>query len=450
VSRFRIGTALIAAHWRHHRLRGQRLAEWQEQRAIALVREVRSTSAFYGALWRDHADEAWRSFPTVNKAAMMQAFDTFNTAGVTRDAAMAVAVSAEQQRNFQSTVGGLTVGLSSGTSGHRGVFLVSHEEQLRWAGTILARAVRPLRPGLRAAFFLRANSRLYEQTASLVRFEFFDLFAPIEQAVSRLNALAPHVIVAPPSMLGLLADAHARGVLRVTPRQLISVAEVLEPQDRERLQAVFQVQVDEVYQCTEGLIAVTCARGSLHVQEDVMVMQPTPLIAARTSAPNRVTPILTDLWRRTQPIVRYALDDVLTLGHRACSCGSDWQCIDAIDGRHDDLCAFPDASGALRTIFPDAIRRMLLLADPRIREYHAEQPVPGALMVHVALDSTQEFETVRRNVITRVTADLAQYQCVATQLDVALGVPPVAPGAKRRRIIAPWRRPATNETARDQ
>jgi hypothetical protein len=35
----------------------------------------------------------------------------------------------------------LTVGLSSGTSGNRGVFLVSRAERLRWAGILLGRAL---------------------------------------------------------------------------------------------------------------------------------------------------------------------------------------------------------------------------------------------------------------------------------------------------------------------
>jgi phenylacetate-coenzyme A ligase PaaK-like adenylate-forming protein len=108
-------------------------------------------------------------------------------------------------------------------------------------------------------------------------------------------------------LLGALADELAQSRLRIHPQRLISVAETLEPQDRERLQGAFQAPVHEIYQCTEGLLAISCAHGSLHIQEDLVALQFEPLDdqGARLGA-ERVTPIVTDLWRRTQPIIRSA------------------------------------------------------------------------------------------------------------------------------------------------
>ena len=40
----------------------------------------------------------------------------------------------------------------------------------------------------------------------------------------------------------------------------------------------------------------------------------------------RVIPIVTDMWRGTQPIIRYRLDDVLQMHPQACSCGSTCSC----------------------------------------------------------------------------------------------------------------------------
>ena len=121
------------------------------------------------------------------------------------------------------------------------------------------------------------------------------------------------------------------------------------------------------------------------------------LLQAETISPadeTRITPILTDLWRRAQPIVRYRLGDVLQLDAAPCACGSSWRRIAAIEGRQDDLCWFPRADDSLRIIFPDAIRRMILLADARIAEYHAEQPAPGDLRLHVTLRDGAEFADV--------------------------------------------------------
>ncbi len=438
MSRLDVATAYIAARWRAATLHGTRLTDWQHRRAIALVDQVRRESPFYRDLWEGRSADGWRTFPTVDKQAMMAAFDRFTTIGVSRATAMSVALDAEQRRDFGAAIDGHTVGLSSGTSGHRGLFLVSPREQTRWAGTILARAIPDLRPGHRVAFFLRANSRLYERTSSVVQFRFFDLMEPLPAVIDALNDFRPRLIVGPPSLLGQLADAVERGALRPTPTRLISVAEVIEPQDRARLARIFQVPVGEVYQCTEGLVAVSCPRGTLHVQEDVMVLQTQPIAADDLS---RVAPILTDLWRRTQPIVRYRLGDVLHLDATPCPCGSSWRRIAAIEGRQDDLCWFPQSDESLRVVFPDAIRRMVLLADHRITDYHVEQPAAGVLHLQIAVGDADHaaFEEVATQLRAAVADVLALYGCRATALSVERGVPASALGVKRRRIRCSWR-----------
>lgn len=435
MSRLAIAAHYAAARWRASALHGRRLVEWQEQRAIALSTAVRAESPFYRGHWGDTPSSAWRAFPIVDKRMMMEHFDAFTTVGVRRDDAMRLALAAERDRSIPPTLDAFTVGLSSGTSGHRGLFLVGPDEQTRWAGTILARAIPDLRPGHRIAFFLRANSQLYERTSAVVQFRFFDLMLPIAAAVAALNAFRPRLIVGPPSLLGLLADARLSGALHAEPTRLISVAEVLEPQDRARLQDVFQAPVGEVYQCTEGLVAVSCAAGSLHVQEDGMVVQHEPIAADDAL---RVSPILTDLWRTTQPIVRYRLGDVLQLDPRPCGCGSTWQRIAAVEGRQDDLCWFPQADAQLRVVFPDVIRRMILLADARITEYHVAQPAAGELAISVNVTAHDLFLEVRRALIAQVGQTLREYGCHATTVTVSHGVAPIASGAKRRRIVRQW------------
>ena len=436
MSRLDVVTAYIAARWRAATLHGPRLQLWQQRRVVQLVEDVRARSPFHRDLWHDLPAAEWESFPTVDKRTMMEHFGRFNTIGVTRDEAMAVALDAERRRDFTAVVRGCTVGLSSGTSGHRGLFLVSPDEQTRWAGTILARAIPDLRPGHRVAFFLRANSRLYERTSSLVQFRFFDLMQPLDDVVAQLNAFCPRLIVGPPSLLGLLADAKEAGRLQVAPSRLISVAEVIEPHDRARVEHIFQCSVGEVYQCTEGLIAVTCRHGALHVQEDVILMQ-TERVTSDDAT--RVTPILTDLWRRTQPIVRYRLGDVLQLDKAPCACGSSWQRIARIEGRQDDLCWFPRADDTLRVVFPDAIRRMVLLADARIVEYRVEQPSAGEVHAYIAVSEPGAFAEICAHLRTTVNDTLREYACRATAVTIHEGIPASPAGAKRRRIVCTWR-----------
>jgi phenylacetate-coenzyme A ligase PaaK-like adenylate-forming protein len=461
-----IATHFIRARWRWQHLRGAALARYQEQRARRIVAYTMQHSPFYRAHWSGYTPQDWRVLPTVDKRLMMEHFDTFNTRGIRRDVAMEIALQAERSRDFSPTLNGFTVGLSSGTSGHRGLFITDAWEQAGWAGTILARTLHSLpRQLLRVAFFLRSNSNLYEQVgSSLIRFRYFDLMLPLAEVVPALNDFQPHIVVAPPSMLGFLAQELTHDHLCIKPERLISVAEVLEPQDRNQLEATFNVPVQQIYQCTEGLLAVSCAHNSLHIQEDLVVLQLESLpanasheqskdeqleqVKSRQSEQSgacgeseeygerglRVQPIVTDLWRGTQPIIRYRLNDVLQIDPQICSCGSPFRVIRAIEGRCDDICYFESLSGGLRPFFPDVIRRMILLASPGIADYQVIQERPGYLRIHLSTVPGAAFQSVSQAVTTSVQSTIAQYACCSATVTIEEGLPTPKPGVKRRRV----------------
>lgn len=438
-----IAAHFLRARWRWQYLRGPVLERYQERRARRLVAYVRAHSPFYRTHWSACADADWRSLPVVDKSLMMASFATFNTRGITREQAMEIALRAEGERDFSPRLGDLTVGLSSGTSGHRGLFLVSPREQAAWAGTILARALHTLPRGvLRVAFFLRSNSNLYEQVgSSLIHFRYFDLMLPLAEAIAALNDFQPHIVVGPPSLLGSLTRACTSGQLRIRPQRLLSVAEVLERQEQEKIEAAFQVAVQQIYQCTEGLLAISCAHGALHIQEDAVVLQFESLATgaltaqdATLTASERVMPIVTDLWRTTQPIVRYRLNDVLQLETQPCACGSPFRVIRSIEGRCDDVCAFLSLDGGLRPFYPDTIRRMILLASQDISDYQVVQRSPGYLAIALTIIPGADFARVADAVLASVQDTVASYACRPARVEITEGIEPAAPGVKRRRV----------------
>lgn len=436
----------VAARWRWRTLRGKRLARYQEKRARRIIRHAQAKSPFYRKHWAGHDLRRWRTLPTVDKRLMMDNFSEFNTAGLGRDEAMEVALHAERSRDFSPTLGGYTVGLSSGTSGHRGIFLASAWEQATWAGCILSRTLHTLRPRkLRVAFFLRSNSNLYEKVGGvLIRFRFFDLMLPLEQAVASLNEFKPHIVVGPPSLLGFLAGAQEGGTLRIEPERLVSVAEVLEPQDQAHIHRVFGAPVHQIYQCTEGLLAISCREGSLHIQEDLVVIQTEPLKGEQAAQEEhsghahsayRFSPIITDLWRKTQPIIRYRLNDVLRLSGKRCACGSPFRVIESIEGRSDDILYFTSADRSQRPFFPDTIRRMVLLAGTGIEDYYALQERPGHLRIHLRISPDSSFLRIAEEVSSSAQSTIAEYGCLPADLSIVEGIAALPPGTKRRRVV---------------
>lgn len=426
-----------AAHFAHTRWGLQfrdreRLEAWQAGRLTRFIRQVLPRAAYY----RDRRPVTLAELPIMDKAAMMAEFEARNTRGVKLDDAFAIALHAEQSRDFAPMLGDLTVGLSSGTSGNRGVFLVSRRERLRWAGILLARALpahllqrllSPWRAPLRIAFFLRANSNLYTTLNSRrVDFAFHDLLEGAEYALPRLNASQPDVLVGPPSLLRALSALANTGQLAIAPSHVISVAEVLEEGDREAVRAAFGVLPHQLYQATEGFLGYTCEQGCLHLNESFLHIEPDWLDAGQT----RFQPIITDFSRETQLIVRYRLNDVLRVREAPCPCGRAERAIAAIEGRADEVLWLPARSGRAVAVYPDLLRRAMLFAGEGVREFEVAQ---DGMEITVALRTLEP----RSSIIAKVSAEL---EALWRRLDV---IPPntiftdwqaPAPGAKRRRV----------------
>ena len=359
----------------------------------------------------------------------MANFDAMNTAGLRLSQVTAVAMAAERSRDFTPTVNDITVGLSSGTSARRGVFVVSEEEKSKWAGIMLAKALpNGLFSGERVALFLRANSNLYTAVRTRwLTFTFFDLFTPFDQQLERLSAYQPSVIVAPAQVLRQLALKVLSGELKVTPKRVISAAEVLEPQDREIIEAAF-AELHEVYQATEGFLASTCAHGVLHLNEEYIHVEPEWLDEER----RRFVPIITDFSRLTQPIVRYRLNDVLIARREPCSCSRVTRALDAIEGRCDDLITLPTMRGESIAVFSDVLARALAQALPMHADYRLIQKDLCSLHLHAEIEH-EKLQTVRAHIeraLMKLGVDVSRVTWTLHET-----VPPFNPTAKRRRII---------------
>lgn len=423
---------LLLSYWRTRRLRFTDRAQLDvyQRKQLARFIDVLCARSRYFAPYRKLPLAQW---PTMNKALMLEHFDAMNTEGVTLAQAMDAAMAAEHSRDFTPAVGDITVGLSSGTSSRRAVFTVSSREKAQWAGVMLAKALPDgLFSGEKVALFLRANSNLYTAVRSpWLTFAFYDLFEPFDSLCAQLARYQPSVIVAPAQVLRQLALRVIDGSLALAPKKVISVAEVLEAQDRALIVQAFGA-VHEIYQATEGFLASSCEHGVLHLNEEYVHIEPQWLDAEAGEQQRRFVPVITDFTRITQPIVRYRLDDILLARATPCPCGRATRAIDGIEGRCDDMLLLPSArGGAPVAVFADVLTRAFAQALPPDADYRLAQSGEAALQLHAALDDAG---------LAALRAHLA---AVLRGLGVAVDglawtvsgeLPPFDPTMKRRRI----------------
>lgn len=277
-------------------------------------------------------------FPISTPAQVRAAFADWNTLGLDGASAMAAAQAAEEGCDG-GLAGGVTAGFSTGSSGSRGLFLASPAERAAYVGHALARLLpldAPLRTW-RIALCLRADSALYRDVggAGRVAFDFIGLDTPEDQRMARLEAFQPHVLIAPSHVLADIARRAGEGV-RWPLRRLLYGAEPMGEVERDWIGQRLGLRPDPIYQATEGFLGAACRFGTLHLNEDVLIIERDPIAGT-----NRFRPIVTDLRRVSQPVVRLRLDDVLEPAG-PCRCGSPLFAVRGVEGRYDDLWRWGD------------------------------------------------------------------------------------------------------------
>lgn len=378
-------------------LRSRAAIERHQRRGSArLTAAARATIPFY----RDKGP-AFEDLPVIDKSIQQARFHEFNRPGITLDEAVAALAGG------RDTVRGHFVGQSTGTSGNRGRFVISPAERFAWLGTIVAKAVPDaLLRRRRVALALPGFSALYRSASSgsRIRLAFFDLALGVEAWREDLVAFRPEILVAPPKVLRRLAEAGA--LAGVEP---FSGAEVLDPIDREVIEQASGRRVREIYMATEGLFGVGCRHGTLHLAEDVVRFE---WEAVPGSA--LVVPVVTDLVRRVQPMIRYRMNDLLELSDAPCPCGSVFQAVARVHGRMDDMFELETPGGRV-TATPDVLRNAVVDCDPRIRDYRIIQKPDGRVEVELDEALPEEVHDAVLGALERAFARLGAALAVTTR-----------------------------------
>ena len=374
------------------------LKEFQNKRLKVFASNTLINSAYYLPYFTNEQLD-WNLVPQISKHEFMSSFNEINTKGILLDDAIEMAISSEKSRTFKSDINGVTIGLSTGTSGTRGIFLVSESEKAQWAALVISRVIRPkLFKKQKIAFFLRANNNLYTSVESfLFEFKYFDIFKPIDELLIELNEYQPAILASQPSILIDIALAQKNNNIHINPIQIISFAEVLYDNEKDIISSIFNTKITEVYQCTEGFLGVSCKHGTIHLNEDFI------LFDKEWIDDNKFFPIITDFSRSSQPVVKYRLNDILEIKKQDCTCGSKLLAIERIIGRDDDVLVFNEIK-----VYPDLIVRRIALETDSFQNYTIDQIGPVDLLINIICSSEDLIENINlfRNILIKLFKDL--------------------------------------------
>ncbi|MEI7512038.1 MAG: F390 synthetase-related protein [Candidatus Uhrbacteria bacterium] len=399
---------------------------YQQKRTRKIAEYAMRHTKYFHTLYSGHDLERFESLPTVNKKIMMENLTDANTFGFTKEEIDTFCLEIDRTRDFSKRLHGFNIGMSSGTSGNKGVAIISPREEQYMKAALLARFDFPKHEKIILAFILRVSAPAFNLDKFGHKLTYISQMNTIEEISKQLNALQPNVISAPASMLKLIAKEIEHGKLSVHPIRVISYAEVLHPDVKEYIETVFACPVHQVYQCTEGPIAISCKHGSLHINEDLMFVETLNLDGTVTPPGQPCQKfIVTDLHKTSQPIIRYELNDLVTISPDACACGSAFRVITSIQGRSDDLFwAKHTETHAWQFIFPDYISRAIITSSDAIDEFQVIQNAPDDILLRLELKNginpSQFDQNPTRHKIEQVFLD---YHCPAPSITISFEKP---------------------------
>jgi phenylacetate-coenzyme A ligase PaaK-like adenylate-forming protein len=295
---------------------------------------------------------------------------------------------------------------SSGSSGRRGVFVYDWDEwttlALMQSRSRLGTAENlPRPPGkATASLFAGAGAHLSRVMRTFLAkpndpVHHFPMTLPVADVIRGLNATQPELLMGYPSAIDLVVREAQAGRLRISPRYVETGGELLMDQTREAVRELWGVEIDDSWAVVEGAYAFPCGQGgAMHLPDDLIIVEPVDL-SGRPVPPGEPAAklYLTNLYNRTQPLIRFEIADGLTLLDGTCLCGSAHRRIVDLTGRADIVFEYGDEV----KMHPMVLR--LELHDERyVAEYQVRRTTRGAC-IKVVTDRPDELDQIRDRVV---------------------------------------------------
>jgi phenylacetate-CoA ligase len=291
---------------------------------------------------------------------------------------------------------------SSGSSGRRGVFVYDWDE---WTTLALMQSRArlgtaddmPRPPGMAtASLFAGAGAHLSRVMRTFLAepgdpIHHFPMTLPVAEVVRGLNTVQPDLLMGYPSALDLIVSEAQSGRLKIAPRVVEAGGELLMERTREAVRELWGVEIDDSWAVVEGAYAFSCSAGrAMHLPDDLVIIEPVDLDGRPVPPGQPAAKVyLTNLYNRTQPLIRFEIADGLTVLDDICPCGSAHRRITDLTGRADIVFEYDKKV----LVHPMALR--LALHDERhLTEYQVRQTAHG-VCVKVVTDDRGSLDQIR-------------------------------------------------------
>lgn len=361
---------LLKLFWQGRKLRShekwsrEKIEQHQEKELRKLRDFVYANSPFYKKFHQGLENRPLHELPVLTKQELMHSWDEIVT-----DRSLRL----KDVENYLNNLKGAELYrdkynayATGGTTGRKGIVIYNLDEFNQFFSTEV-RTSRWMK--MRIRFGQKPKTALVQSTLPwhvaggvnyfkipFVKQMVLDTVEPLEQIVNKLNEFQPSHLGGFAENIHALAKEQLSGRLRIKPDTIASTAETLKKEARKSIEEAWGIKPFEAYGSTEtGVIASECeAHNGQHIYEDLVIVE----VVDNDNKPvppgeygNKI--LVTVLWSRTLPIIRYEISDHVKLDTKPCSCGRTFTLIKEIQGREENVIYLAGKSDGKVAIEPD-------------------------------------------------------------------------------------------------
>jgi len=349
----------------------QQLESYQADALRELRQYAYERSPFYQKFHKGLHGHALHELPVLTKSMMMEHFDELVTDRTLHlEDVRTFAAHGEAGQRYNNRY---WVNATSGSSGQPGFFLF---DEMEWAYVLASFARGQEWSGIRinlthqqrmATVASVSPWHMSSQVSATVKSWWrpslrLPASQPLSKTVEQLNQWQPEVLISYASMAGMLAEEQVARRLHIHPKVVYVASEVLTTQTKKLVREAWGDEPFNQYAATEtaGIAAEHRSCRHMHFFEDLVITevvdehyQPVPPGEFGAKI------LVTTLFSRTQPLIRYELNDSVRASTEPLTCGMPFGVLEGIQGRVEDSLMLPAVSGGKIIVRPLVINRIM-------------------------------------------------------------------------------------------
>jgi len=187
----------------------------------------------------------------------------------------------------------------------------------------------------------KSSSKSFFQTLVNLKKKVIDISAPLDVQAKMIKSSSPDLLMSTTDALNALAAWSIHNKIAMPRvRLIITCGSPLSPQTRNLLTSTFNAKCADIYGANEcGYLGFQCPHcGLYYFNEDSHILE---VLDQENRPADHGSLVITALDRRTTPLIRYHIGDMVTLAPREHVCRIQFRHFTSIDGRSTDVLLLP-------------------------------------------------------------------------------------------------------------